>query len=207
APGPSCAARARSPRRCAVRGWTAPGAGGSRGASPPPGTAGSPRRRRPPDGGWRRWRMRRCPMRAGRPGRGNARSASTAWAAPRRGDGCQQGSRWRRRRADGTRRCAAAPGRMAGHDLQWPPCRPSPAGIRAAMPELALQLLLLLFLAGLLAGFIDLIAGGGGMVTIPAMLLVGIPPLQTLGTNKLQSLVGAGSASLTYGRHGHVARR
>src|SRR5690606_7014897 len=99
------------------------------------------------------------------------------------------------------------PGRRAGHDLQWPPCRPSPAGIRAAMPELALQLLLLLFLAGLLAGFIDSIAGGGGMVTIPAMLLVGIPPLQTLGTNKLQSLFGAGSASWAYARHGHVDLR
>ena len=35
------------------------------------------------------------------------------------------------------------------------------------MPDLALQLLLLLFLAGLLAGFIDSIAGGGGMITLP----------------------------------------
>ena len=70
------------------------------------------------------------------------------------------------------------------------------------MTELAGQVLLLLFLAGLLAGFIDSIAGGGGMVTIPAMLLAGIPPLQTLGTNKLQSLFGAGSASWAYARHG-----
>ena len=75
------------------------------------------------------------------------------------------------------------------------------------MPELALQLLLLLFLAGLLAGFIDSIAGGGGMVTIPAMLLAGIPPLQALGTNKLQSLFGAGTASWSYARHGHVDLR
>lgn len=75
------------------------------------------------------------------------------------------------------------------------------------MTELAGQLLLLLFLAGLLAGFIDSIAGGGGMVTIPAMLLAGIPPLQTLGTNKLQSLFGAGSASWAYARHGHVDLR
>lgn len=72
------------------------------------------------------------------------------------------------------------------------------------MFELTLQLLLLLFLAALLAGFIDAIAGGGGMVTIPAMLLAGIPPLQALGTNKLQSLFGSASASLAYARHGHV---
>ena len=72
------------------------------------------------------------------------------------------------------------------------------------MPDLALQVLLLLFLAAMLAGFIDAIAGGGGMITIPAMLLAGIPPLQVLGTNKLQSLFGSGSASWAYARHGHV---
>lgn len=75
------------------------------------------------------------------------------------------------------------------------------------MHELALQVLLLLFLAGLLAGFIDAIAGGGGMITIPAMLLAGIPPLQALGTNKLQSLFGSGAASWSYARHGHVDLR
>ncbi|SEL67432.1 hypothetical protein SAMN04487976_11137 [Xaviernesmea oryzae] len=42
------------------------------------------------------------------------------------------------------------------------------------------------------------------MITVPAMLLAGIPPLETLGTNKLQSLFGSGSASLAYGRAGHV---
>ena len=47
----------------------------------------------------------------------------------------------------------------------------------ASVYELALQALAWLFLAALLAGFIDAIAGGGGMVTIPAMLLAGIPPL------------------------------
>src|SRR4051794_27884328 len=76
-----------------------------------------------------------------------------------------------------------------------------------SLQELGLQLLLMLFAAGLLAGFIDAIAGGGGMITIPAMLLAGIPPLQVLGTNKLQSLFGSGSASLAYARHGHVDLR
>ena len=75
------------------------------------------------------------------------------------------------------------------------------------LEELGLQILLLLFAAGSIAGFIDAIAGGGGMITIPAMLLAGIPPLQVLGTNKLQSLFGSGSASLAYARHGHVDLR
>lgn len=45
------------------------------------------------------------------------------------------------------------------------------------------------------------------MITIPAMLIAGIPPLETLGTNKLQSLFGSGSASIAYARHGHVNLR
>ncbi|MDX3925287.1 MAG: TSUP family transporter [Shinella sp.] len=75
------------------------------------------------------------------------------------------------------------------------------------MQDIALHLILLLFLAAFLAGFIDSIAGGGGMITIPAMLLAGIPPLETLGTNKLQSLFGSGSATIAYSRAGHVNLR
>ena len=70
--------------------------------------------------------------------------------------------------------------------------------------DLAFHLLVFLFVAAFIAGFIDSIAGGGGMITIPAMLIAGIPPLQTLGTNKLQGLFGSGSATLSYARSGHV---
>lgn len=70
--------------------------------------------------------------------------------------------------------------------------------------DLAFQALLLLFIAAFIAGFIDSIAGGGGLITIPAMLIAGIPPLETLGTNKLQSMFGAGSATIAYARKGHV---
>ena len=75
------------------------------------------------------------------------------------------------------------------------------------MHDLALHILALLFIAGFVAGFIDSIAGGGGMITVPVMLLAGIPPLETLGTNKLQSLFGSASASLAYARRGHVDLR
>jgi uncharacterized membrane protein YfcA len=70
--------------------------------------------------------------------------------------------------------------------------------------EVSLEIIGLLFLAAFLAGFVDSIAGGGGLITLPAMLIAGIPPLQTLGTNKLGGLFGSGSATLAYGRAGHV---
>jgi uncharacterized membrane protein YfcA len=72
------------------------------------------------------------------------------------------------------------------------------------LPDITLTLLLFLFAAAFLAGFIDSIAGGGGMITVPAMLIAGFPPIETLGTNKLQSLFGSGSATLAYARGGHV---
>jgi len=73
------------------------------------------------------------------------------------------------------------------------------------LPEITLTLLSLLFLAAFVAGFIDAIAGGGGLITVPAMLIAGFSPIQTLGTNKLQSLFGSGSATLAYARGGHVS--
>jgi uncharacterized membrane protein YfcA len=72
------------------------------------------------------------------------------------------------------------------------------------VPDLSLQLFALLFAAAFLAGFVDSIAGGGGLISVPAMLIAGIPPLQTLGTNKVQSICGSGSATLAYARKGHV---
>lgn len=73
--------------------------------------------------------------------------------------------------------------------------------------DITLHVLLLLFAAAFIAGFIDSIAGGGGMITIPAMLIAGIPPLEALGTNKLQSLFGSGSATVAYAGAGHVELR
>src|SRR3954470_20913728 len=55
------------------------------------------------------------------------------------------------------------------------------------MPALTLALL---FLAGFAGGFIDAIAGGGGLITVPALLAAGLPPQIALGTNKFQSSFG-----------------
>ncbi len=62
--------------------------------------------------------------------------------------------------------------------------------------------LLLLFGSGILAGFIDSIAGGGGIITLPALLAIGLPPHQALATNKLQSSFGSFTATLNYARVG-----
>ena len=56
----------------------------------------------------------------------------------------------------------------------------------------------LLFATGLVAGFVDSIAGGGGLITVPVLLSVGIGPQETLGTNKLQATFGSGSATWHY---------
>lgn len=50
------------------------------------------------------------------------------------------------------------------------------------------------------AGFIDAIAGGGGLLTVPALLTAGLPPHLVLGTNKLAATFGSLTASVTYYR-------
>jgi uncharacterized membrane protein YfcA len=60
----------------------------------------------------------------------------------------------------------------------------------------------LLLLAGFAGGFIDAVAGGGGLITVPALLATGMPPQVALGTNKLQSTFGTSMAVWRYARAG-----
>lgn len=64
--------------------------------------------------------------------------------------------------------------------------------------ELSLEVWFILCSAGFLAGLIDAIAGGGGMLTVPALLTTGLPPHLALGTNKLAATFGSFTASLTF---------
>ena len=57
------------------------------------------------------------------------------------------------------------------------------------------------------AGFIDSIAGGGGLLTLPTFLLAGLPPHNALGTNKFQSTIGTSVAVFNYIRSGRVQLR
>ncbi len=70
------------------------------------------------------------------------------------------------------------------------------------MADPSLTTMLLLGAAGLMAGFVDAVVGGGGLVQLPAVLL-GLPgasPVQVLGTNKLASICGTTVSSATYYR-------
>jgi len=67
------------------------------------------------------------------------------------------------------------------------------------------EIVVLLFLAGLSAGFIDAIAGGGGLISLPALLAAGLSPQIALGTNKMQSTWGTLMAVRKYARAGLVS--
>lgn len=61
--------------------------------------------------------------------------------------------------------------------------------------------------AGFAAGFVDSIAGGGGLVTVPALLAAGLPVDVALGTNKGQAVFGATTSTIGYGRAGLLRPR
>src|SRR5260221_7711229 len=61
-----------------------------------------------------------------------------------------------------------------------------------------------LFVTGLCAGFVDSIAGGGGLITLPVLLNAGLSPEFALGTNKLQAAFGSGSATWHFAKAGLV---
>lgn len=65
----------------------------------------------------------------------------------------------------------------------------------------------ILSLVSFLAGFIDSIAGGGGLLLIPALLLAGIPPQTTLGTNKFAATIGTSFALINFARNKKVVWR
>jgi uncharacterized membrane protein YfcA len=74
---------------------------------------------------------------------------------------------------------------------------------RAGNP-VELEIVCLLVAAALCAGFVDAIAGGGGLLTLPALLMAGLPPAEAIATNKLQGTFGVASSSLAFWRAGHL---
>lgn len=70
------------------------------------------------------------------------------------------------------------------------------------MPDLDLTTILLMALAGFGAGWVDAVVGGGGLVQLPALLLgfPGATPAQLLATNKIASIFGTTTSSITYWR-------
>ncbi|WP_020594084.1 TSUP family transporter [Kiloniella laminariae] len=72
------------------------------------------------------------------------------------------------------------------------------------MDFLTPELIALMFAAGVLAGFVDAIAGGGGLITLPILLSVGLSPVQAIATNKLQGSFGTFAATVNFVRKGHL---
>ena len=69
--------------------------------------------------------------------------------------------------------------------------------------DLPLTTLALLVVAAFVAGWVDAVVGGGGLIQLPALLIglpAGTPPAAILGTNKLSSMWGTGTSALTYAR-------
>jgi uncharacterized membrane protein YfcA len=73
--------------------------------------------------------------------------------------------------------------------------------------DLAAPTVALLCLLVGLAGFVDAIAGGGGLISLPAYLAVGLPPHAALATNKFSSVLGTLTATTRYARSGKLRWR
>lgn len=70
--------------------------------------------------------------------------------------------------------------------------------------QIDLALLLALFAVGTIAGFVDAVAGGGGLIVVPTLLATGMAPVSVLATNKFQGAVGTAVATLTYAQKGLI---
>lgn len=73
--------------------------------------------------------------------------------------------------------------------------------------ELTPQILLIVLPLIFLGGFVDSVAGGGGLITLPAYLMAGIPPHFAMGTNKVVNGFGTALASFKYFRGGKIRLR
>ena len=71
--------------------------------------------------------------------------------------------------------------------------------------SLSIEMIAFLFFIAILAGLIDTLAGGGGLIVIPALIITGVPPLAALGTNKLQGSVGTATATFLLFKKGKIS--
>ena len=66
------------------------------------------------------------------------------------------------------------------------------------MLEWNVSIVIIVILLGFLAAFIDAVVGGGGLISIPALLAVGMQPSMALGTNKLASAFGSMTSAFRF---------
>lgn len=72
------------------------------------------------------------------------------------------------------------------------------------MHHLTIEIILFLFFSGFVASFIDSTVGGGGLVSLPALLFCGLPPAIALGTNKVAGTVSSLTSTLSYLKSGKI---
>lgn len=77
-------------------------------------------------------------------------------------------------------------------------------GCTMSSSDLTLKMVLTVFILVFIGGFMDAIAGGGGLITLPAYLMSGLPAHVALGTNKTSSCLGSSVAVVRYVRSGYV---
>lgn len=70
--------------------------------------------------------------------------------------------------------------------------------------ELSFHIIFVIIAFGFLAAFIDAVVGGGGLISIPALLAIGMPPSLALGTNKLASSFGSLTSAIKFLKSGNV---
>lgn len=72
------------------------------------------------------------------------------------------------------------------------------------MEELSLEILAIILIGGFAAAFVDAVVGGGGLISIPTLMLTGLPVVECLGTNKVASSMGALCSMMSFIRSGKV---
>ncbi len=72
------------------------------------------------------------------------------------------------------------------------------------MDEISLEILCIVLVGGFVAAFIDSVVGGGGLISVPMLMLTGLPVVECLGTNKVGSSMGALCSMASFMRSGKV---
>lgn len=76
-----------------------------------------------------------------------------------------------------------------------------------ADPVMEWEIVALMVAVAAAAGFVDAIAGGGGLLTLPALMMAGLPPVAAIATNKLQGTFGVAASSFAFWRAGLIDLR
>lgn len=72
------------------------------------------------------------------------------------------------------------------------------------MEEISLEILAIILIGGFMAAFVDAVVGGGGLISIPTLMLTGLPVVECLGTNKVAASMGTLCSMMSFTRSGKV---